>query len=68
MSSSTGEQLAGGTLTRDVVTEPPATRAAKRPIPRGKLALLGLGALARPRRRLVWPGVVDGRPLHRNHG
>jgi membrane fusion protein, multidrug efflux system len=45
MSSSTREQLAGGVLTREIVTEPPAARAAKRPIPRGKLALLGLGTL-----------------------
>jgi membrane fusion protein (multidrug efflux system) len=39
------EQLAAGVLTREIITEPAATRAAKRPITRGQLALLGLGAL-----------------------
>jgi membrane fusion protein, multidrug efflux system len=45
MTSSAGEQVAGGTLTRDLVDKPPAAAAVRKPVSRKRLALLGLGLL-----------------------
>jgi membrane fusion protein (multidrug efflux system) len=45
MTSSAGEQMADGTLARDLVDKPPAAAAVRKPVSRKRLTLLGLGLL-----------------------
>jgi membrane fusion protein (multidrug efflux system) len=45
MTTPAGEQLVGGTLTREIISKPPTTTAASRPVSRKHLALLGGGVL-----------------------